>query len=87
MIEFFQRNRFAKIVFIVISMITVYFVWDNAPLMYRSLHIKIASLRLALRGLITIIPMTVFLLCIHKPSDIFVSMGLNKNIFKGLGLR
>lgn len=85
MVELFQRNRCARIIFIIISMIVVYFVWDNAPLMYRPLHIKIASLRLALRGLITIIPMTVSLLCLHKPSDILVSMGLNKNIFKGLG--
>lgn len=86
MIELFQRNRLAKIIFIIISMIIVYLVYDNAHLLYRPLHIKISWLRLALRGLITSIVMVALLLCIHKPSDILSSMGLNHDVFKGLGL-
>jgi len=40
---------------------------------------------LALAGIITFIPMAAVLLCLHKPSDIIKSIGLNANILKGLG--
>lgn len=86
MIEFFQHNRRARIMFILLSMVIVYFTYVNAHLLYQPLHIKIAWLRLALRGLITSIAMTALLLCIHKPSDILSSMGLNHDVLKGLGL-
>lgn len=72
--------------FILISMIIVYLTWDNAHLLYRPLHIKIAWVRLALRGLITSIIMAGLLWCLHKPYNILSSMGLNHDIFKGLVL-
>lgn len=83
MIQLFQHNRNTRIVFILVSMIFVYFTWDYAHLLYGPLHIKIASLRLASRGIITIIVMTVFLLCLHKPSEVIPSMGLNRSFLKG----
>lgn len=80
-----QNNRTARIIFIFIGMAIVYLVWTYAPLIYKPLNIQIASLRLISRGIITIIPMVAVLLCLHKPSDILQSLGLNRNILKGLG--
>lgn len=86
MIKVLNNNRIARIIFILISIVVVYYVWSNAPVIYHPLHITNVSLRLALRGIITFIPMLIFLLCMHKPSDVIPSLGLNGNILKGLGL-
>ena len=85
MVRLFQNSRTARIIFILIGIAVVYIAWDIAPIIYKPLHISNVSLRLALRGIISFIPMTAILLCLHKPSDIITSIGLNANILKGLG--
>lgn len=66
-------------------MVIVYLTWSNAPLLYHPLNIPYASLRLMLRGCITCVAMLIVLLCLHRPADILKSLGLNRNILKGLG--
>ncbi len=85
MIKFLNNNRSARIFFILIGIVAVYFTWSNAPTLYKPLHIINISMRLALRGIITFIPMLIFLLCLHKPSKMIESLGLKGNILKGLG--
>lgn len=85
MVRLFQNSRTARILFILIGIAVVYIAWNIAPIIYKPLHISNVSLRLALRGIISFIPMTAILLCLHKPSDIITSIGLNANILKGLG--
>lgn len=85
MIKLLNTNKTARILFILISIIAVYFVWINAHILYNPLHITNVALRLAFRGIIAFITMVIFLLCIHKPSKIIESLGLNGNILKGLG--
>lgn len=85
MLKAIQDNKSARIIFIFVGIAAVYLAWNNAPIIYGSLHIANLSLRLALRGIITFIPMLFILLCLHKPSKIAESLGLNGNILKGLG--
>lgn len=85
MIKLLNSNRRARIIFILIGITVVYFTWRNAQIVYNPLHITNISLRLAFRGIITSIPMLIFLLCLYKPSKIIESIGLNRNILKGLG--
>lgn len=85
MIKLIRENRTARIIFILIGIAVVYIAWHIAPIIYKPLHISNVSLRLAFRGIISFIPMTAILLCLHKPSDIIKSIGLNANILKGLG--
>lgn len=84
MIKILNESRAARILFILIGIVVVYFTWSNAPIVYGPLHITNISLRLALRGIITFIPMLLFLLCLHKPTKIIDSLGLNGNILRGL---
>lgn len=85
MIRAFRNNRTARILFILAGMVIVYLTWSYVPLLYYPLHIQYASLRLAVRGLISFIPMLAVLLCLHKPSEILQSLGLNRHLLKGLG--
>lgn len=85
MIKTFQNNRIARISFILVGMVIVYLTWTHAPLIYKPLHIRIASVRIITRSIITFIPMFAVLICLHKPSHILQSLGLNRNILKGLG--
>ncbi len=85
MIMILANNRIIRIFFILIGIIAVYFTWINAHILYNPLNITNVALRLAFRGIITFIPMLFFLLCLHKPSKIFTSLGLNRSILKGLG--
>ncbi len=85
MIKILANNRIVRIFFILIGIIAVYFTWVNAHILYNPLNISNVALRLAFRGIVTFIPMLIFLLCLHKPSKIFTSLGLNGNILNGLG--
>lgn len=85
MIKLLNNDRRARIIFILIGITVVYFTWSNAQIVYNPLHITNISLRLAFRGIVTSIPMLIFLLCLYKPSKIIESIGLNRNILKGLG--
>lgn len=86
MIKILANNRIVRIFFILIGMIAVYFTWINAHILYNPLNISNVALRLALRGIITFIPMLFFLLCLHKPSKIFTSLGLNRSYTKRVWL-
>lgn len=85
MIKLLNNNKTARIIFILIGIIVVYFTWINANILYNPLNITNIALRLAFRGIVAFIPMLIFLLCLHKPSKIIESLGLNGNILKGLG--
>lgn len=85
MIKLLSTNKTARIFFILIGIIAVYYTWINAHILYNPLNITNIALRLAFRGTIAFITMLIFLLCLHKPSKIFESLGLNGNILKGLG--
>lgn len=85
MVNLFQNSRIARILLILVGIAVVYITWDIAPMIYKPLHISSVSIRLALRGLISFIPMTIFLLCLHKPKEILKTLGLNRNICKGIG--
>lgn len=85
MIGLLRHNKAARVIFILAGIAAVYLAWHNAPMIYRPLHISCISLRLALRGAIVSIPMVAFLLCLHRPSEIIASLGLNGNILRGMG--
>lgn len=85
MIKVLNNNRIARILFILIGIIAVYLTWRNAHILYNPLNITNIAMRLAFRGIVAFIPMLIFLLCLHKPSKIIESIGLNRNILKGLG--
>lgn len=85
MIKALDINRSARILFILIGIVAVYYAWSYAPTIYKPLHISIVSIRLVLRGIISFIPMLIVLLCLHTPSKIVESLGLNGNILIGLG--
>ena len=85
MIKVLNENRVARIIFILIGIVAVYYAWTYAPRLYKPLYITGLSPRLVLKALIAFIPMIFFLLCLHKPSKVIGSLGLNGSIVKGFG--
>lgn len=85
MIKSLQNNRVARILFILAAIVVVQWIWWNAQVIYKPLHLESASLRLIARYIICGVPMLGFLFCLHKKSDILSSLGLNGNVLKGLG--
>ena len=85
MISSIRKSRLATLILIILGCVLVFMVQWNASELLAPLHLQSKSLvRYILKCLLSLIPVTIIMFILHKPSAIMESLGFKGSILRGL---
>ena len=85
MIDSIRKSRFATLGIIILCCVLVFGVQWNASELLVPLHLQSKSLvRYVLKCMLSLIPVTIVMFILHRPSAIIESLGLSDSVLRGL---